>query len=246
MAGPCLLKISVVEGPDAPASASTSGPRLSIGRLGSCDLTLADAQVSRQHAAVEREGEDFVLVDLESGNGTFLIDRPERVTRHALKDGDVLRIGHDVLKVTILSAGEPTVLTEPAADSTKTSATIPAIGASRSIVLTVVGGPDKGKVFKPKKKHFRIGRQASCEVCLSDEGVSRVHATIKREVFGYAIYDENSTNGVHIGAKRVFFAKLEDGATVTIGDTEIRVAIEVARADAVAASRTTFRQSRTG
>jgi pSer/pThr/pTyr-binding forkhead associated (FHA) protein len=197
VAGPSMLKITVIAGPDAPASAATTGDRLSIGRLASCDLTLADAQVSRQHAAIVREGDDFVLVDLDSGNGTFLLDRREKITRHVLADGDVVRLGHDVLKISILRAGEPTLLSTPLADASQTTS----LATAGSIVLTVVAGPDKGTVYKPRKKQFRIGRQASCELRLSDDGVSRVHATIKREVFGYAIYDENSTNGVHIGAR---------------------------------------------
>jgi pSer/pThr/pTyr-binding forkhead associated (FHA) protein len=245
VAGPSMLKIAVIEGPDAPASAATHGPRLSIGRLASCDLTLADAQVSRQHAAIVQEGDEFVLVDLESGNGTFLVGRPGKLMRHVLKDGDLVRLGHDVLKISILRAGEPTLLASEPTDDVRTAVTLTGIAAPRTIALTVIGGPDKGRVYKPRKKEFRIGRQSSCEVRLSDDGVSRIHATIKREVFGYAIYDENSTNGVEIGAQRVFFAKLEDGATVRVGDTELKVTISDGRADPISQeARSSVRQSR--
>ena len=245
VAGPSMLKIAVIEGPDAPASAATHGPRLSIGRLSSCDLTLADAQVSRQHAAIVREGDDFVLVDLESGNGTFLVDRPGKVARHILADGDLIRLGHNVLKVSILRSAEPTLLSAPSNGDSQTAITVTGITGPRSIALTVVRGPDTGKVFKPRKKQFQIGRQSSCEVRLSDEGVSRIHATIKREVFGYAIYDENSKNGLEVDAQRVFLAKLEDGATVRIGETELQVTITDARAEAASKeSRTAYRHSR--
>ena len=242
VAGPSMLKIAVIEGPDAPASAATHGSRLSIGRLSSCDLTLADAQVSRQHAAIVQEGDDFVLVDLESGNGTFLVDRPGKIARHVLADGDLIRLGHDVLKVSILRSTEPTLLSTPSNGDSKT---VTGIAGPRSIALTVVRGPDKGKVFKPRKKQFQIGRQSSCEVRLSDEGVSRIHATIKREIFGYAIYDENSTNGLEVNAQRVFLAKLEDGAVVRMGETELQVTIIDARAEALPKeSRTAYRHSR--
>ena len=54
------------------------------------DLVLKDPNVSRQHAAIERIGNDWILVDLGSTNGCYV--GGERVSRRRLADGDVIEI----------------------------------------------------------------------------------------------------------------------------------------------------------
>jgi pSer/pThr/pTyr-binding forkhead associated (FHA) protein len=244
MAGPGTLKIAVVEGPDAPINVTFQGPRLLIGRSGSCDLVLADSQISRQHAAIECEGPDFVLLDLGSANGTLVGHVGQRVKRHVLREGDVVRLGHNLLKVTLLRDADATELKPtPTADGEVT--TVSEVPAGRpSITFTVVLGPDKGAVYSSAKDRFEIGRQTSCEVRLTDPSVSRVHATVKREPSGYAIYDENSSNGIEIGTppQRVLFAKLEPGSVVRLGSTELRVAIGDARSETLPGARAPSRQ----
>ena len=55
--------------------------RAVIGRNSDCDVPLDVAAVSRRHAAIVRERDDFFVEDLESRNGTFLND--ERVVNRA-------------------------------------------------------------------------------------------------------------------------------------------------------------------
>jgi len=67
---------------------------LTIGRGSGCDVRLAwDERVSRVHAALERVGSDWALVDDGlSRNGTFL--NGERLTgRRRLHDGDTFVLG---------------------------------------------------------------------------------------------------------------------------------------------------------
>ncbi len=62
-----------------------------IGRETAATLCLADASVSRRHTQIEKENDQFVILDLESLNGTFINDVP--IKRRTLQHGDRVRIG---------------------------------------------------------------------------------------------------------------------------------------------------------
>jgi uncharacterized RDD family membrane protein YckC len=64
---------------------------LSIGRDPSNDLVLPDALVSRRHAVIECRGNQYVIRDCNSSNGSLV--NGDRVTEHPLKDGDLMAIG---------------------------------------------------------------------------------------------------------------------------------------------------------
>lgn len=67
-----------------------------IGRQADCDIELAHQYVSRRHAEVRRAGNGFVVVDLESANGTLV--NGARVTERPLTDGDQIEIGTVILR----------------------------------------------------------------------------------------------------------------------------------------------------
>lgn len=67
------------------------GERTTIGRHPAADVFLDDVTVSRNHAVLQREGEQFVLVDEGSLNGTYVNRR--RADRSVLADGDEIQIG---------------------------------------------------------------------------------------------------------------------------------------------------------
>jgi two-component system, cell cycle response regulator len=70
---------------------------MTIGRADEVDVRLAKAGVSRRHALVQRRGEQqFVLIDQQSTNGTFV--NAERIQEIALKDQDLIAIGDSRLK----------------------------------------------------------------------------------------------------------------------------------------------------
>jgi sigma-B regulation protein RsbU (phosphoserine phosphatase) len=67
-----------------------------IGRGGTADFVVPNPSVSRRHAMVTREGDDWFLEDLGSGNGTFLNDRIIS-QRSTLANRDQIRLGSVVL-----------------------------------------------------------------------------------------------------------------------------------------------------
>lgn len=66
-------------------------PEVVLGRSREADLRLADANVSRKHAEIRRDGEAYWVVDLGSTNGTVV--NGKRITRHELEDGDRITLG---------------------------------------------------------------------------------------------------------------------------------------------------------
>ncbi len=75
-----------------------------IGRGRSADAILADATISRAHAAIGFETADgFFVQDLGSTNGTLL--NGERQKRSSLRDGDQIQIGKLLLRVSLPSLG---------------------------------------------------------------------------------------------------------------------------------------------
>jgi sulfite reductase (NADPH) flavoprotein alpha-component len=65
---------------------------VTLGRdIGTAAVVLDDTDVSRRHARIEMAGNELVVVDLGSTNGTYVND--ERVTRLVLVPGDRVRIG---------------------------------------------------------------------------------------------------------------------------------------------------------
>ena len=70
-----------------------------IGRDPASDVRLRDASISRLHAEIRREGEDWVIVDLNSANGIRVEEQP--VSRAVLEPGQTLRLGSVCFRVDI-------------------------------------------------------------------------------------------------------------------------------------------------
>jgi pSer/pThr/pTyr-binding forkhead associated (FHA) protein len=57
------------------------------------DLACDDEQMSRHHFEIRFHDGFFVLRDLQSRNGTYVNERPDRVSKIVLKEGDVIHAG---------------------------------------------------------------------------------------------------------------------------------------------------------
>lgn len=75
------------------------GGRSRIGRDRSCDVVVADLDVSRIHCEITtRDGQTHQIVDLGSANGTFV--NGESVKRASLRPGDEIRVGAEIFVYT--------------------------------------------------------------------------------------------------------------------------------------------------
>jgi hypothetical protein len=104
--GEFLVAGEIVEGAGGHAAGSLAlpdgtrvvlgGEPVTIGRQAECDIVLDDTNVSRRHAEVRRQGEDYVLIDLGSTNGSKV--NGARVKVHPLADGDEIALGKSLLR----------------------------------------------------------------------------------------------------------------------------------------------------
>ncbi|MCA8962048.1 MAG: FHA domain-containing protein [Planctomycetes bacterium] len=89
-----MALLRVIEGPERGRIYPLEKDRHVIGRE-TDDLLVDDQGVSRQHAAVLRMGELYLLRDLDSRNGVFVNE--ERADEWILRAGDRVQIGNTVL-----------------------------------------------------------------------------------------------------------------------------------------------------
>jgi len=68
---------------------------VTIGRLPDNTIVIDNPAVSGHHARVLRDGDSYVVEDLESTNGTFVNEVP--ITRQTLADGDIVLVGKHTL-----------------------------------------------------------------------------------------------------------------------------------------------------
>jgi two-component system NtrC family sensor kinase len=88
----------VIRGEDQGSRFELTGERVTLGRDPANTIRLRDPEMSRRHAEIRRDGEDYWLVDLGSSNGTFVNGR--RISQHRLVNGDQIQIGGSLLLFT--------------------------------------------------------------------------------------------------------------------------------------------------
>jgi hypothetical protein len=67
-----------------------------LGRNSDCTVPLADPRASRRHAEIRATADGFLVVDLDSMNGTKVNGVPVR--EHVLHDGDEIAVGATVMR----------------------------------------------------------------------------------------------------------------------------------------------------
>jgi hypothetical protein len=88
------MKLVVQQGNDAGREIRLERGRLVLGRGSDCDLVLQETEASRRHAELRRFGDQWLIVDLGSTNGTFLGDlRLQPNQTYAVSPGVPVTVG---------------------------------------------------------------------------------------------------------------------------------------------------------
>jgi len=173
---------------------------VTIGRNEENTIQINNLAVSGYHARIDAAGNDFILTDLQSTNGTFINDK--RVVSHKLSHGDNIIVGKHV--ILFVGTGVETGEVKPAApkgdlDKTmmldtakqkellsKQKEATQATDVSGKIgVISFIEGAE-GEV-ELKKKLTKIGKADTSEIQLSGFFMPATAATISRRPSGYVI-----------------------------------------------------------
>lgn len=202
------LASSVSENAKTEAALIFDMPRIFIGRGDSADLQLPDPSVSARHASLRQRGNELVVVDEGSTNGTaldsvLLSPQSPRVVR----SGDLIRVGRVWLEIRI----DPLLMANanPAAAKalslgliTRALATQGEDGGPR---IVVTEGPDAGKSLelRDNSKRFVVGRAPEVDLVLEDESIARRHIEFGLKGDSLVVKDLGSTTanleGVMLG-----------------------------------------------
>lgn len=116
-------------------------------------------------------------------------------------------------------------------EATQEHSVVPATkNVERQGVLTVLAGPQPGRIIPLPEDALTIGRTDESKIALDDTALSRRHARFFRAHRRYFVEDLGSTNGTFVEATRITEpTALEDGMRIQLG---ARVVMRFAMRDA--------------
>jgi pSer/pThr/pTyr-binding forkhead associated (FHA) protein/NADPH-dependent 2,4-dienoyl-CoA reductase/sulfur reductase-like enzyme len=186
-----------------------------IGRRPDNDLVLFDGLVSGSHAEVRFESGQYVLVDAQSRNGTFLNE--VRLTAPAtLSDGDVIRVGYTHL---IFAQAAPRTTVAPGQSDLPGLDQAPSPLPADAILGSIQLGSRRIDIRGPITS---IGRDPESDILVDDPAVSFVHCQITRHGDVLYLRDLGSRNGTYANARLVTVPhELKDGDVIHVGNSDL-------------------------
>ncbi len=217
-----VIVLSGGDGASPGPSLTLDAPRLVIGRSEGCDVRLPEPTVSHRHASIRQRGGEYVLLDENSANGTF-IDRvrlPPQTPR-VLRSGERVRLG----RVWIELRFEPAIVKGSTAAAAKELALslvatgLRAQGEDPDPRVTVLEGPGAGAsiVLSEPGRTYAIGRAAGGDLVLDDASIGRRHATVVRKADVLVVTDCGAGGGTSLDGQRIQEASWRPGQILAIG-----------------------------
>lgn len=174
---------------------------VTIGRNEENAIVIDNPAVSSYHARIDKAGEDFLLTDLQSTNGTFVNDH--KIVSHKLSHGDNVIIGKHVILFVAAEKGKAeeedkdkkmdlskTMMLDTAKQRELLAKQKAGAQAQKAVekvgVISFLGGSDLGEI-ELTKKLTKIGKADHSEVKLSGFFMGETAATISRRPSGYTI-----------------------------------------------------------
>jgi pSer/pThr/pTyr-binding forkhead associated (FHA) protein len=190
---------------------------ISIGRAKDNDIVIENLSVSRNHARIRRQGNAYVLTDLNSANGTFVNN--VRITKTEILDGDVITIGkHQILFINKDLSESDVIVEALAADRTMVIDRAEKVG-----ILCCTEGKLKGKTFALTKAETTIGKSPHCDIVIADDWfLAKKQAIISRHGTEYEIRDLGTIRRTRVNGKPISGAqRLAEGDTIEISSERL-------------------------
>jgi ABC-type multidrug transport system ATPase subunit len=217
-------------------------PSVWLGRDAACDVRTATSvqMVSRRHAEIRHESDNFIVYDNGSFNGTLINgQRISAPTTLYHEDRIELGIGGPILRFLAPSRIAPKSAnlvgqrSLPAVNLADILPETEKVGAKTMVFKAdgLIGNAAKNQKNQPQlvlsvsfgdKKELTIGRAAS-DIKLDGLQISNRHARLLRTSSGIAIEDSGSTNGVFVGGERISRRVITTGETAQIGSFLIEI-----------------------
>lgn len=195
-----------------------------IGSDPTCPVHIDSLAVEPKHARIEVHGQDAILFDMNTAEGTFI--NQEKISEHKLKDNDIIRIGKHTLQYTYeevsqLDANESSTsidihpvmekLAEQHAETISQETE-----NNKQGWLQILNGQNLGKTLSLNRSMTNLGKP----------GVAT--AVITRRHDGYFIAHLEGKKTPMVGDHPIgeHSVKLEDGDTITIGNIKMQFYLE--------------------
>jgi pSer/pThr/pTyr-binding forkhead associated (FHA) protein len=190
--------------------------QLDIGRSEGDILLQDDLYVSPRHARLIPDGGGWILRDLHSTNRVYLRIRKAE----ALRDGDLLLLGLEVLQFETVS--EPERGLGPASQHGTLLFGSPATPRRARLCQRTVEGVIRD-VYHLFRDETIVGRETGDIVFTADPFLSRRHAAVRRSpsTGEFTVTDLDSSNGTYLALRED--ARLSGGDFVRIGQHLFRV-----------------------
>ncbi|HXV64975.1 MAG TPA: sigma 54-interacting transcriptional regulator [Vicinamibacteria bacterium] len=198
------FRLRVLDGPSSGLTFTSSRPRTVLGKYPSADFVLKDPTVSRFHCELEIEGDQVVVRDLKSRNGTFVDGT--KVLVCWLHDGATLKLGQTKLRFELRSepvlvplstrvrfgsmVGHSLVMREAFA--------VLELAAKSNATLLLRGETGTGKDLAAESVHFKSGRSEGPFVVVDCAAIPA--NLLESQLFGYQRGAFTGADRDHVGA----------------------------------------------
>jgi len=175
---------------------------VTIGRESKNGIPIDDKEASRFHCSIKPDVDNYIILDLNSTNGTF-VNKVRITDSQPLETGDILRIGNTEFTFEIRTPEAAEILTMKAI----------------ARVVWEEGGDARMQTIQ--SEGMTIGRSSENDLPLIDLDVSRIHCKIVPHKEGFIVVDLDSTNGTFVNGKRISDESLlHNGDKLHIGKHE--------------------------
>jgi len=166
-------------------------------------VQVGEPGVSRRHARILQEGEDYYVEDLKSVNGTFV--NGTFVGTEKLQHLDVIGLGKRADLVFVIRSTEAPKTREGILEATL-------------IPIGPIGREEDPKSIGPGET--TLGRSPICNIILDNRAVSKVHARLERSTDALLVTDLRSANGTLVNGVAISVASLNDGDILSFGQVD--------------------------